>query len=659
MNPTDLVGGLFGADLLDSISESLGAGLAIISRDYRTLWANRTLVNIFGEVVGKPCYAAYNQRDSICPACGVREVFELGVERAVHEQLGTNHAGEEVWSQIIATPLRDPQGQVVAALELVVPITERKRAELLLKDHSSKLESMVAARTAELQRASDRLRESEELYRSLVDNIDLGIMLIDSEHNILAANPAQGRLFGRSPNGLVGTKCHLALERSGAPCQPCAGLEALASGKPVVRERRTVRNGGEEIDLRMHAFPLRDADGKCERFVAVMEDISEERRLREQVLHSERLAAVGQLAAGVAHEFNNLLAVVDSHAQGLLLDHEEGLSPLSPEVLQGLTGISETAQRGGAIVRDMMAFARPSPPERKRRSLRKLLVQTLELQEKPLSLQHIELVRDLRTDAFCRIDARQLQQVFLNLLINARHALQPKGGGRISVGLEEAGGEAIVRIADTGVGMRDEVRRKLFSPFFTTKSAYAEDTLGIQGTGLGLSVSYQLVRQHGGTITCESVEGRGTEFTLTLPLAAEGEEATAVTPAPGESAPAGSTSVLVVDDEPAITQTLESILSARGYQVSVADRGKVALELFAAKPHDIVLLDLLMPDMRGRDVLARLRELSTETRIVVITGQLEVDEHELLAAGAQAVVRKPYEVRALLAVLTRLASRSP
>jgi putative nucleotidyltransferase with HDIG domain len=359
-----------------------------------------------------------------------------------------------------------------------------------------------------------------------------------------------------------------------------------------------------------------------------------------QLMQTERLAAVGQLAAGAAHEINNPLAVIYARTQ--LMQFKEQDEKRREELRQ----IAEQIERISSILINLMNFARPAPPKIQTVSLNKLLDKTVALVQGGMKSLQITIQKQYK-EALPDIkgDANQLEQVFLNLLINAQHAMERSGGAlTIATEVKEEGKKVAVTIADQGVGISKENLSKIFDPFFTTKESG-------KGTGLGLSTSYGIINNHYGAINVQSQEGRGTTVTVELPvdletLRFEKTPKPMTRPVSRRSKPAR---VLVVDDEQEICQILKETLEAEGLEVETAANGQEGLEKLATKEYNLLLLDIKMPIRGGLSLLSEIRERIKDMPVIVITGMATHEElEEAFAMGAFKCTRKPFHIKSLL-----------
>jgi signal transduction histidine kinase len=366
--------------------------------------------------------------------------------------------------------------------------------------------------------------------------------------------------------------------------------------------------------------------------------IDEARQSERALLRNEKLASLGQLAAGVAHEINNPLAAIQTAAELL---NDDGIGVDDPEPLQI---IRSEARRVGQIVRRMLDFVRPTDVSVTAVDLAELVSATVRLRAGDQAAARIRTV--VRLDGLPPVaaDRGQLQQVVLNLVVNAEHALAKTAAERmIEVSGDVVGTDVVVRFRDTGSGIAPEHLGRVFDPFFTTKPP------GV-GTGLGLSVSYGIVRELGGTIGVESVPGTGTTFVVRLPAS----------PAPTRVAPAadvaaalrvdGPLSVLLVDDEPSIRELVSRFLRRRGHEVDTAVNGRAALDALANRAYDVILTDLKMPELDGEEFYARLLAMDAvlPKRVLFMSGDTVADAtRDFLTRSARPFLSKPFDLEVL------------
>jgi two-component system NtrC family sensor kinase len=390
---------------------------------------------------------------------------------------------------------------------------------------------------------------------------------------------------------------------------------------------------------------------ELERHNRSLEELVAERTQR--LLQSEKVATMGSLLAGVAHELNNPLAIV--MGQALLLKEAAADGPLAARAAK----IGAAAERAARIVRNFLSLARQRPTERAAVQLNLVIQEALELLAYELRADNVEVVQNL-ADGLPPLwaDAHQLHQVLVNLVTNAHHAMrhsQPPRRVTVTTAVDPGGARLQLTIADTGPGIPSDIRDKIFEPFFTTKPTG-------EGTGLGLSLSRGIIEDHGGTISIESAPGHGATFKIQLPLSDRARTATAHR-AVESLPPVARKRVLVVDDEPEIAALLVEIVAAAGHDVDVADNGAAALEYVTRHQYDLVLTDTKMPELDGvglyREVERRVPALCG--RMVFLTGDvLDSTKREFLEATGAPFLMKPFDVTEVRRLVHRmLAGATP
>ncbi len=381
-----------------------------------------------------------------------------------------------------------------------------------------------------------------------------------------------------------------------------------------------------------------------------MRDVTESKRLEQQVVQSEKLAAVGQMLAGVAHELNNPLTAILGVSD--LLREENGAEPMRRQ----LDLIHQQARRAAEIVQNLLAFSRPAVPRKVSLDLGELVRRTLQLHEYSLRMNDVtvDLVSEPRLP-FVVGDANQLMQVFLNLIINAEQAIREvRNHGTLRVQLGRSGGSVKITFQDDGPGIRPDVLPRIFDPFFTTKRPGG-------GTGLGLSICMAILKEHRGNIDAEAVPGGGARFTVLLPISSENAD-TPVEKAPeSERVSLEGRSVLVVDNDESIRELLRTGLSARGVQVDCVASGEEALARATHRSYDAILCDLKMPRVSGEQIFERLQaqDGGKAQQFIFMTGDvLDSTALNFLSRSGARFVRKPFRIRDLGAVLSEALETS-
>lgn len=488
--------------------------------------------------------------------------------------------------------------------------------------------------------AESALRASEEQYRSMFNASIDGLIMRDAEGGIVDVNPALRTMYGygpeAAPHELVDAFSHPAL------------LEAASAGRPVHTELTDVRKDGSPLELEVHQIPMQ-YQGQPHT-LTIARDITEKKRAaeelsrqREQLYQREKLAALGSLLAGVAHELNNPLSVVVARA--VMLEERD-----DPATHAAAVKIRTAAERCARIVRTFLSMARQQAPERASVQVNDVVKAALEITGYSLRTSGVEVALDLAEDAPQMLaDADQLHQVLMNLIVNAQQALQDRPLPRrllVTSRYDAANDTVCLAVRDNGPGIPRELRARVFEPYFTTKPT------GV-GTGVGLSVSLAIVESHGGTLTADCPEEGGTVFTVVLPA---GTVDTAGERAQGAvRLGAARRSILIVDDEADVRDTLTDILRGAGHQVLAAASGREALQRMEEAMHDVVVTDMRMADFDGRDLYREIerRWPDRARRVVFVTGDtLTSTLREFAQACGRPVIEKPFlpsEVRRVVA----------
>jgi two-component system, cell cycle sensor histidine kinase and response regulator CckA len=550
--------------------------------------------------------------------------------------------------------------------ESAVEALKRGATDLVLKHQLARLVPVVhralaeSSQRAALQRAQDAVRSSEERFRALVENSADAILMVDATGTVLYASPSTARITGYAPDERVGRLTFDLVHADDLPQVQAMLAQSQASPGSVLRSELRIRHkDGRWVDVECAAANHlhNPAIGAI---VVNYRDVSERRRLEDMLRQSQKMEAVGRVAGGIAHDFNNVLGVTLGYSD-LILRRMDARDPLRPKVME----IRKAAERAGALTRQLMSFSRKRAPLAEKLELGAVVRDLAEMVQRVLG-EDVELVLRLDPDAGeVRADRTQVDQVLMNLAVNARDAM-PRGGKLIvevrNVELERptqlqrlaaAGSYVLLSVTDTGVGMEPEVQQHLFEPFFTTKPPG-------QGTGLGLATVYGIVSQYSGHITVYSELRRGTSFKIYLPAVPERRDR-APAPLP-PAAPGGKETVLLVEDAEALRGLTREVLEAAGYTVLEAANGEEALRVSGACQTRIHLLltDLVMPDMSGRELAGWLRVADSTLKAVFMSGytdQAAMQRGEL-ADGAH-FVQKPFSGDALLRALRAALDAGP
>ena len=499
----------------------------------------------------------------------------------------------------------------------------------------------------EKQRLARALRESEGRYRLITENINDAIFLADLEGRLVFGNRRGEEITGYLEKEFAGRPLFSLLTPEGAQ-QASARLEAVRAGDKVspIFEAQIIRKDGSRVWVEAAVTNV-VKDGAVVGRLGVARDITERKRLQEQVIQAEKLATLGQLIAGIAHELNNPLAAMVGHAQMLRLGQQD------PKVAARADRIVDAAQRATRIVRNFLTAARRHHPERTAVSINDIVTKTLELLAYQLRVNNIEVESALAPDLpQIAGDPHQLQQVVLNLVNNAIQAMAPSGQGRLRIASSLSPDRSMIRLAvtDNGPGIPPEHLPRVLEPFFTTKPQG-------EGTGLGLAIAQGIVTDHGGIIAVESTPAQGATFSVTLPVTAP--------PVAKPAAPPAKTfpkdlRVLVVDDEAGLREMMAEALAGQGARVETAPGGRQALEILARVPVDVLVLDVRMPEVSGTDLWTRISRANPALarRTVFCTGDVIGPEtHDLIAGTGCPSVSKPFEWTRFFDAVAEAASR--
>jgi PAS domain S-box-containing protein len=459
---------------------------------------------------------------------------------------------------------------------------------------------------SDLRKVQAVAREHQSLLNNILESARESIYAVDPEGRFKWSNSATLKGLGYQRSDFIGRSL-LDMVYEGDRELVREKLDAALSGAPQTYEMRYYSHDGRLRYARVDNSPL-VVDGKTTGVLGIARDITEQKEERERAARADKLRALGQLASGVAHDFNNSLAAILGRAQLLRRQIDE------PALVRNLDIIQTAAEDAAATVRRIQTFARKSPvKEFELVDVPSLLNDAIEItrtrwqNEARVRGLEYEVKLDAQEDQSTYGSASELREVFVNLIVNAVDAM-PKGG-KLCVCCRREDGRLKLKFCDNGMGMPDDVRQKIFEPFFSTKGAH--------GTGLGLSVSYSIIERHGGSISVSSEPGKGTIFMIDLPAAVAEESIEKVETITSDLEPLR---ILVVDDELPVRETLAEMLTAVHHEVELAGSGQEALQKMRQRSFDFVFTDLAMPEMDGWETARSIRKDWPDVKIVLVTG---------------------------------------
>ncbi len=506
----------------------------------------------------------------------------------------------------------------------------------------------VLSDITEQKRAREALEESERQYRTTLDSMGDAIHVVDKDLRILLINKAL-----REWNKELGFETEVIGKTvfevfPFLPAKIRDEYESVLKNGTILITEESNTIDGREVLSETRKIPILEGD-RVTRIVTVIRDVTKERQLEHQLLQAQKMESVGTLAGGIAHDFNNLLAGVLGYASLI-----KTKIPKELQIYNYADTIERSATRAAELTSQLLAFARGGKYEAKVINLNNIISETLKIIgrtfEKSIEIETV-LFETLPT---IEADAGQIQQVLMNLCVNARDAMPDGGKLIIESGVvvltddyvkmhlgAHAGPHVVLSVTDTGIGMDRNTLKRIFEPFFTTKPEG-------KGTGLGLAMVYGVVKNHGGYVCAYSEPGEGSTFKVYLPVNGK-QEVNELTRY--EIPERGSELILVVDDEESVRALARDMLESYGYRVLLAENGAKAIEIVKGKNGsiDLVILDMIMPKMAGRETFLKLKELNPRIRVLLSTGYSQNGKaKEIMDCGVMGFLQKPYQVSALL-----------
>ncbi|NWF75598.1 MAG: PAS domain S-box protein, partial [Nitrospirae bacterium] len=513
-----------------------------------------------------------------------------------------------------------------------------------LEQYSSHLEELVKERTKELS-------ISEKWHRSIFDNATDGIIVLDKNGIIVNVNKKACELHGFERDALIGVNISL-LEVKEENQTLNERLTQILNGASLVYETEHFRKDGEKVLLEVSSNRIEIEGQKY--IQSFYRDITEKKKMQEQLMHSQKMESVGVLAGGIAHNFNNILTAILGYSE-LLLE----FSDLDETSKQRVRNIESSARKAGVMVSKLLSFARREPHEVLPLNLNDVVNDSVKLFEGVLNKRIGLKINLSNINPIIDGDPNQLEQVIMNLMVNSKDAMPE--GGLISIKTSvlevdksdiqntlayiKPGKYALLTISDTGCGIPKAIINKIFDPFFTTKEKN-------RGTGLGLASVYGIVKDHQGYISVQSELDKGTTFDIYLPIS---ETSVIKIGKPEPISVEGNENILVVDDDRDVLNYIKDILETHGYSVMPANNSLTAIDLFKnfSSKISLVITDIVMPLLEGSDLVKHLREIKPDIKIIVVSGYRD----EKIVKDTSIInvfLRKPFESIELLTSVRRL-----
>ncbi len=618
---------------LNAIFQSIQDGISVLDTGLTIKYVNQTMDKWYAinkPLTGKKCFQVYHNRERPCDPCPtIRCIKSRKTERNIVSGL----PGSAVeWIELFSYPINDEKSQVTGVVEFVRNITEQKQAE-------------------------EALRDSEAKYRQLIEQSEDAIYLL-YKNRFEIVNKKFCSMFKTTPAEVADPNFNFmdfVADESKALIQERQKKQAQGKELEPTYEFTAITSDGQEINVEASVAYIFYKEGQAVQ--GILRDVTERKLLEEQLRQSQKMQAIGQLAGGIAHDFNNLLTVINGHSE-MLLANMDRTDPLFEKITQ----IKRAGQRAASLTGQLLAFSRKQILQPEIINLNDLIARMEKLLRRLIG-EDIELETFYQDEvANVEADPGQIEQIIMNLAVNARDAM-PYGGCLTletqNVYLDEnyvkkhegaqTGYHVLLSITDNGVGMDCEIQERIFDPFFTTKSTG-------EGTGLGLSTVYGIVKQSGGDIRVYSEPDKGTSFKIYLPATEKPKEISGEKKEYHEKL-VGDETILVAEDEEAVLDLVEMSLKELGYKIITARDGVQAIEKakeYGEKIH-LLLSDVVMPNMSGKELSEKIRHFHPEAAVCFMSGYTDnaMVHHGILDANIN-FIQKPFAPKKLAKLIRKI-----
>jgi PAS domain S-box-containing protein len=542
------------------------------------------------------------------------------------------------------------------AIRMVAIILENLERQEILADDRLRLGNAVKPRTADLLRTNEKLRrevtirrEAEAFIQGILESVEEGFVVMDRTYPIVSANRAFCEQLQAPLEELLGRTCHEVACQRDRPCfkdgGTCSVKDVFDTGKPVASVRTLHDVPGNPFLAQTNAYPMKDESGRITSVIQIITDITEKKNLEAQLLHAQKMESIGRFAGGVAHDFNNILSAILGYSDLILLE-----LPQDHALRESIEIIRESGEKAATLTKQLLTFSRKQVMDMRPVDLNAIVENMSRMIERVIGEDIVLTLRQQSPAAVVRAEPAQMEQVLMNLAVNARDAMPGGGGLTIETGktvltasqilgrqTAPPGPYVVLSVSDTGAGIEPAVEERIFEPFFTTKEHG-------KGTGLGLSTVYGIVNQHNGYISLDTKPGVQTTFNIFFPA-----EETPITE-PKQADPGdmrrGTETVLVADDNASVRRLVKDMLVPLGYVVLMAPNGEEALEAgrVVSGRIDLLVTDVVMPGMNGKQLAEQFQPLYPEVRVLFMSGYVG---DALLQRGVKtpqdAYIQKPFK----------------
>ncbi|MFH1673886.1 MAG: PAS domain S-box protein [Pseudomonadota bacterium] len=560
------------------------------------------------------------------------ESSTIGISFRIADKTGT----ENIMEMNVSVPKE--KGAETDILCIARDVTERRKLE------------------EEIERTRDEL---QVLFNSITD----GINVVDKNYNIIKANEAMAQQHGLPLEAIIGRKCYKIFYNRQKPCKDCLVEQTFRTGKSSFKKQEWTRHDGTVANADVFTFPIFDNNRQVIQVVDYFRDVTEKKALEQQLLQAQKMESIGILSGGIAHDFNNLLSGIQGCASLLKIKIAKG-DPL----YKYADIIEQSTVRAARLTQQLLTFSRENESRTELLDINKIIEETIQILERTID-KNIYIKKELTPHVWpLEADPSQIEQVMLNICINARDAM-PNGGvltiktenfnfdGENIDGFPEApSGEYVkILISDTGQGIDQDIQSKIFDPFFTTKTKGER-----KGTGLGLSVVYGIIKNHGGHVSVKSEPTKGTSFQIYMPASSEKvilSDSDIMT----KDIVGGNENILLIDDEEVVRNLGKDILEEKGYNVILAYDGVEAIDVYEKQKDkiDLIILDMIMPKMGGIETFDRLQSINPAAKVIVSSGYSSDGQYQaVLKKGAKNFIQKPYNIYELYKMVRQVLDES-